>query len=216
MSHFRGIAHIVAGGAEDVPRIVALLRDEGFPPGSADVYARAYASFGVDEARDIVLRAGTRAIQAPYRAFVIATGVMTAEAQNALLKTFEDAPGGAAFFLIVPNPDTLLATVRSRAVRLVVPSERATDEGVRSFLQASPQERLDLLKPLLETDERDMAAVFAFLAGIERVLASRATEKPVREGLNAVYRARRFAGDKGSLLKPLLEHVALLVPVSAH
>lgn len=213
MSRFRGIAHIVTGGAGEVPRIVALLHEEGFPPESADVYARAYASFGVDEARDIILRASTRAVAAPYRAFVIAAGTMTVEAQNALLKTLEDAPGGAAFFLVVPNPDTLLATVRSRAVRLALPPGHATDAEARSFLRAAPSQRLDMLKPLLETDERDIAAVFAFLAGIERALASHASDASVRDGLDAVYRARRFAGDKGSLLKPLLEHVALLVPV---
>jgi hypothetical protein len=55
--------------------------------------------------------------------------------------------------------------------------------------------------------------VFAFLSGVERVLAPHAADASMRAGLDAVYRARRFAGDKGSLLKPLLEHVALLTPV---
>jgi DNA polymerase-3 subunit delta' len=213
MSRFRGVAHIVAGDAGDVPRVVALLREEGFPPDGADVYARAYTSFGVDEARDIALRAVTRAVAAPHRAFVIAAGTMTIEAQNALLKTLEDAPGGAAFFLIVPNPDALLATVRSRTVRLALPPESAEDEEMRAFLRASPAQRIDMLKPLLEQDERDVAAVFAFLSGVERVLAPHAADASMRAGLDAVYRARRFAGDKGSLLKPLLEHVALLTPV---
>jgi hypothetical protein len=69
-----------------------------------------------------------------------------------------------------------------------------------------------MLKPLLEKnddDRRDIGAIITFLSSLERMLA----DMPhAREGIDAVYRTRKYAGDKGSLLKPLLEHVALLCP----
>ena len=66
-----------------------------------------------------------------------------------------------------------------------------------------------MLKPLLEKDEddkRDIGKIVAFLSALERALK----RKP--EGLHAIYRARKYIGDKGALVKPLLEQVALLVP----
>lgn len=215
MTRYQGVAHIVAGDAGDVPRVVALLAEAGFEADSPDVYARSYAAFGVDEAREVAARAGTKALTAPHRVFIIATPSMTAEAQNALLKTLEEAPSGAAFFLIVPSPDMLLATVRSRSIPLSLPGAAPTIDGIidiAAFLAAAPAARIEMLKPILDADERDLAGAYALLGGIERALSSRIKEPAVREGLEAVYRARQYLGDKGSLMKALLEQVALLIP----
>jgi hypothetical protein len=138
---------------------------------------------------------------------------MTTEAQNALLKTLEEPSAQATFFIIVPSPETLLPTLRSRMQTLLLTSNSATLYVVDpiGFLAASSTERLELLKPLLEkdTDERrDLAAVIEFLAGLEQVLAERTERSP--EALAAIYRARKYITDKGALVKPLLEQVALL------
>ena len=50
-----------------------------------------------------------------------------------------------------------------------------------------------------------------FLSSLERILAKRVSTS--REGIDAVYSARKYATDKGSMLKSLLEQVALLTPV---
>ena len=90
-------------------------------------------------------------------------------------------------------------------------SARPSDDAAILFLKAEPSRRLDLLKPLLEKDDdrRDMGAILSFLASLEKECAARAPRD--REGLRAVYRARRFITDKGALVKPLLEQVALLM-----
>lgn len=216
MVRFHGIAHIVEGDAGAVPSLRALLVQAGFGTESdPDVYVRTYASFGVDDAREISARADTRALGTLHRVFVIVTPAMTTEAQNALLKTLEEAPGGAAFFLVVPSAELLLPTVRSRCQMMRVATERqaipgAIDPG--AFLVAAPAERIDMLKALLDADERDLAGAYALLGGLERALAARTGETAARDGLAAIYRARRYLGDKGSMMKPLLEQVALLVP----
>ena len=64
---------------------------------------------------------------------------------------------------------------------------------------------------LLEKDSEDQHAVGAimeFLASLERVVSKRGAHP----SLEAIYRARRYVNDKGSLKKVLLEHVALLLP----
>ena len=213
-----GNAHLVAGDATMIPEVISLLEKEGLATeGSADVYARSYAHFGVEEAREIRERAALKAAGS-RRSFVLAAPTMTTEAQNALLKTLEDAPGDALFFLIVPSPSTLLPTVRSRSQIIDLAQDRSADVQIDTgaFLSSSPQMRLDMLKPLLEKgddDRRDMASIITFLSSLERKLAAEASRDATKEGLTAIYRARAYILDKGSLVKPLLESVALLVPI---
>ncbi len=218
-----GNTHLVAGGTEMIPATLSLLQGEGIETrGNPDVYVRAYQSFGIGEARELRERSAARAL-GPRRVFIIATPGMTTEAQNALLKTLEEPRGDALFFFIVPSPQALLSTLRSRAQTLILKS--AADKGLvdaRQFLAATAKRRLDMLKPLLEKDEderRDLGAILAFLSSLERALNDAHSVPPegsrtsCHEGIESVYRARKFIADKGALVKPLLEQVALLAPV---
>jgi len=206
-----GNTHLVAGGPEVVDAVAALLEREGVEThANPDLYVRTYQHFGVDEARELRERAVLRPV-GERRIFILAMPHMTNEAQNALLKTLEEPPAGALFFFILPAPESLLPTLRSRAHVLRLESAAAALSDAQAFLAASAQKRLDILKPLLERDDdekRDMTAIIAFLGALERVLARAGGHR----GLHAVYRARRYISDKGALVKPLLEQVALLVP----
>ncbi|MDB5238376.1 MAG: polymerase subunit delta, polymerase subunit delta protein [Candidatus Kaiserbacteria bacterium] len=208
-----GNVHLVAGTDTAIPHILRHLSEEGMTvENNPDIYIRTYGQFGVDEAREIRERAGSKAL-GERRVFLLSMPYMTNEAQNALLKVLEEPPADALFFFVLPSPETLLPTLRSRTQTLMI--EHATAEGIvdsAKFLASSPTKRLDMLKPLLEKDEdekRDMSGVIMFLSSLERMLG----ESPDKAGLDAVYRARRYIGDKGALIKPLLEQVALLVPV---
>lgn len=194
--------------------ILELLTKEGFATHSnPDVYARAYAHFGVEEARELRERANLAAVHG-RRVFIVATPVMTTEAQNALLKTLEDAPGDALFFIIVPNPGALLSTVRSRSQILLVDSGERSSVDEKKFLAAAHEKRMEMLKGLLERgeeDRRDIASIMSFLSGLEREMGRKTPSQ--RGALHAIYRAKKYLGDKGALVKPLLEQVALLLPV---
>lgn len=58
--------------------------------------------------------------------------ILTEEAQNALLLTFEEPPAFAHFFLISTNASNLLETVRSRAI--TVRTERLAEEQIADYL----------------------------------------------------------------------------------
>lgn len=200
--------YLVRGGKE---QLAPVLQHLGLLVGAdADVDVSEYIRFGVDDARGLSIKAASRPIRAANRTFVIIAADMTSEAQNALLKTLEEPPAAAQFVFIVPSPETLLPTVRSRMRLLALDTSVASsDAAALSFLRAARQKRLDMLKPLLETDDdkpRDVGMIVAFLGELERACG----RDP--ESLNAIYRARKHAMDKGALLKPLLEQVALLVP----
>ena len=225
-----GNVHLVAGTAAAIPHILGILRANGVSTeGNPDIYTREYKSFGVDDAIELRDRSGRRPIAGSQRFFIVVTPGMTNEAQNALLKTLEEPPADAAFFIIVPAPEMLLPTLRSRAQILTLAHDGVENLiDAKAFLVATPQKRLDMLKPLLEKDEddkRDIGNIVGFLSALERQLAktplgrnpatlghSPTGEPGEAEGLHAIYRARKYIGDKGALAKPLLEQVALLVP----
>ncbi len=217
---FAGNVQLIAGGSDDVTAVLAYLARAGIETESnPDLYVRHYRQFGIDDAQELRARVATRAL-GDRRVFVVSTGGMTSEAQNALLKTLEDPPGNALFIFIVPAPDALLATVRSRAQ--IVEIEHAGTPRKESVLDAavflgSPvSKRLDLLKIILEKDaddKYDTGGILTFLADLERHVAHEKDESKKHEALNAIFRARAYMTDRGALVKTLLESVALLAPV---
>ena len=212
-----GNVHLVAGNTERIPQVLALLKSVGTEvAGNPDIYVREYKYFGVDDARALRERASLRPV-GDRRVFVIVAPDMNHNAQNALLKMLEEPPADAMFFFVVPAPETLLATFRSRAQMLVLDHSGDAEHSIdaKTFLAAPSQKRLDMLKPLLEKDEddkRDIGSVLTFLSSVERKIASSASGIPKRDALKAVYLARKYMGDKGALVKALLEQAALLIP----
>ena len=210
--------YLVEGGREQIASVFSFLKDHGIETdANPDVYVREYKSFRVEDARELRERAYTRSLSDAHRIFVVVAPGMTTEAQNALLKTLEEPSAGAVFFFIVPSPMTLLSTIRSRTQILdLEPSKRhPSDIDVKDFLAATPEQRIDMLKPLYEKDEddeRDIRHAMAFLAELEHALAVEALNADMERGVAALYMARKYITDKGSLMKPLLEQVALLVP----
>jgi hypothetical protein len=212
-----GNVQLVQGGAEKMSVVFGLLEREGIKTkGNPDLFARVYAHFAIEDARNVRDRATRGALGGDRRVFVIAAPVIAADAQNTLLKTIEEPAGNALFIFIVPSPEILLPTVRSRSQMLELEDGaiiHSIDE--KKFLSASGSQRLDMLKPLLEKDKddrRDLGAIITFLSSLERIVATVKPLERMRTGLESIYRARKHVADKGALVKPLLEQVALLVP----
>ena len=69
----------------------------------------------VDQVRRLRQDAYIRPNEAKRKVYILEdTQRMNQSAQNAFLKILEDGPAYAAFLLLTPSPDALLATVRSR------------------------------------------------------------------------------------------------------
>lgn len=213
-------AYLIQGSAATLETLLDTLESEGvIERGSPDLFARTYRKFGVDEAEDLRMRSRSRPIAGGSRVFALVVSTMTSESQNALLKTLEEPAADALFFLVTPSPGMLLPTVRSRMQTMTINERKAQEASplvnVDDFLAAQPQKRLEILKPLYDHDEdegRDMGGVLAFLQALENRFAAEKNTPERTEALHALYRTRKFVGDKGSLLKALLEQVALLTP----
>ena len=189
--NFTSGGYLIRGGRELFPKLLSEIEKEGIAiKGNPDIFVRDYASFGIDEARELRDRASLKAVAGGGRIFIISAAGMTSEAQNALLKTLEEPAAEATFFLLVATPETLLPTLRSRIQNFELESpkngrvtEAESQVDVNKFISSDPQGRLSMLKPLLEKDEedkRDIGAILSFLSNLERAIASPFSTHPLQ------------------------------------
>ncbi|MFV0362113.1 MAG: DNA polymerase III subunit delta' [Suipraeoptans sp.] len=77
-------------------------------------------TIGVDDIREQINNTVTiKPYKGPYKIYIIdQADLMTEQAQNALLKTLEEPPEYAMFFLLTENANILLDTIKSRCVML--------------------------------------------------------------------------------------------------
>ena len=174
-----------------------------------DFYYQEFETFSIDDARELQDRHGRRAINGK-KVFIITTRFITTEAQNALLKIFEEPSQGTQFFLIMPNTQVLLPTLLSRII-LVKGDSGVSEEIealVKKFISATLAERINLVKPIVE--EKDKGKAIDFVSALEKVLA------PSRDvgALTEVLLVKKFLHDRAPSLKLLLEHLCLSVTIT--
>ncbi len=92
-------------------------------------------SIGVEEIRKEIVQTLSLAPYYGERKIYILSNAhtMTTQAQNALLKTLEEAPAHAMIFLLAENKTSLLPTILSRVSEVVVPP--LSEEELRAYLQ---------------------------------------------------------------------------------
>lgn len=211
-------AHIIEGGAGVAQLLVGALEKHlgVVAQGNPDVAVETYESFGIDEARALTDR-GARAGfgEDARKIFIITTPSFTREAQNALLKTFEEPTAGTHFFIIIPHLDTILPTLKSRVVlfdgrRTSVNAQDDTKDLAEKFLDSSLEKRLALAKKIGEMHDREKAR--RIVDHMERVLYTRLAGKPDRGIFREVFQTKTYLSDRGSSPKMLLEHLAISIP----
>jgi len=215
-------AHVIVGAHDTVaPLLVdALVRHLNIEvKGNPDLMVKFYASLGVDEARELKA-SQTRASFGERKIFIIGAESFTHEAQNALLKTFEEPTVGTHFFIILPRAEMLLPTLLSRV--LVVSGGGAPEDEAKKiaekFIDASLEDRLAIAKKLADKKDRDTVDRELFrrmLDHIERILYTRMPGKPSDTTSNIfseIFQAKTYLANRGSSPKMLLEHIAIVLP----
>ncbi len=166
-------------------------------------------TFSIDNARTLSLSQEMKDFAGSRKIFIIETSFITEEAQNALLKVFEEPTAGTHFFICIPQ-DTLLPTLRSR-VQVIVQN---TDTGnVPSILKLGFKDRLALVKEITEgisDEEKTKQDAIVLLNHIEKELHDMGVEKNV-DSLRTTETARTALYDRGAPIKIILEHVMIQV-----
>jgi len=219
-------AYCVVGETEQAfPRIERFLKSQldFLVKGNPDFWRGEYETFGIDEARQLKEASARRALGA-RKVFILAARGLTSEAQNALLKTFEEPAGNTLFFLVVPSAETLFPTMRSRLQLVFVePKSETAASDARQFLAETVPARLARVQAMLaalekekkekeDSDEplREKARIFAFVDAVERAAAKNIKAHP--GALEEILGVKKYMRDRAPSLKLLLEHLALVLP----
>ncbi len=194
-----------------------------------DIVVLRHALFSVDDARLIATLASRAPVEGDAKIIVISAGRIFHEAQNALLKTFEEPSHGTVLVLIVPSEGNLIETLRSRVLPLPVSQkEKGTPSPYAAqFLAGNQQEREKLIEGILNRAKSDDATekqearleALRFTEGLAIAAYEAKNVKPSREltlFLSDVSRLIPILHERSAPLKPILEHLLIIAPHTKH
>lgn len=96
------------------------------------------STIGVDDIRSTREDIYLSPTESAYKIYIIEDAhTMTTQAQNALLKIFEEPPQGVVIFLLCENIQQILSTIKSRAQ--LIRMQRLPDDDVRRALLKDPE-----------------------------------------------------------------------------
>ena len=180
-----------------------------------DVQVLSYEKFGIDEARELTHSASLKSMSG-RALFIVGVSSISSDAQQALLKLFEEPQEGATFLLLAPH-GTVIATLRSRLMEYPTVLEEGKRVSVKTFLASSAKDRSLEITKLLKDEEGIKERVRDFLQALEmslhETLLKTKGKKEIREGLEDIAKVRSYANDRAPAMKMLLEHLAVTLPV---
>lgn len=184
-----------------------------------DFYFNEFESFGIDSGRELIERASRKAIQDKMRIFVVSISSITSEAQNALLKLFEEPAEGAYFFIIVQSSEIFIPTLRSRfniIRQSIIFAEN--DTLINNFLKASKADRIKLLEDIIEEykENKNKGKALDFLNNLEAILyknksKARPWTKQDIEIFEMIQKSRDYIRGRAPSVKMILENISLNV-----
>ena len=183
----------------------------------ADIIYETYETFGINDSHRLVARSTRRNWSGQRELVVLTAKSYTPEAQNALLKLFEEPRVGLHFFLLGNKATDFLPTLQSRLVII----EHQIETGLKKkpseiqtqalqFLSTTPVERLALIDKNLKNEmERD--EWINFFNALEKTAHQL---KPFHEQtlieLNAV---RPYFSNPAFSARLIFEHLAFVLPI---
>lgn len=167
--------------------------------GSPDYFPFLESLFGIDEARKLSEYAAKKAFT-EKKIFFISPEKITVEAQNALLKTFEDPYEDTHFFLAVREEELVLPTLRSRMQMMRVAKDDRSEEAIK-FLKMGVKERMAFIKKFVD-EEKNLSL---FLDELMLVLRKEGKHEAVKK----IYEVRKYADDRAASRRLILEHLAV-------
>jgi hypothetical protein len=212
-------AYVVAGQRESlVPLLLDMFLNKfGIVINSnPDFSVIDFETLGIDESRKIKEMQSMKSLGASKRIFIISTNGITVQAQNAMLKMFEEPTENTHFFIIVPSTSFFIETLLSRMVVLESDLEDKSDKALnaKDFLKMAYPERLKMVEKFLKVfkDNKEGKSVANnFFSEVEVILAK--DLKKNKEALEKLLEIKKYVFDTSSSLKILLETLALTLPV---
>ncbi len=205
-------AYFIEGEKEPVLEEIENLLKKTFGmtrSGHPDIHYCEHHSFGIDEGRDLRDRQSKKPLVGHKKIFIIVLRNMTDEAQNSLLKIWEEPTPDTHFFIISPSKEILLPTLRSRLTIITHSSSKeiSLESEAKEFISALPKNRLAAVAEMIE--EKNKARAGRFLnAVVAELHKKRQAEKS--KTIKEILFLSKCLADRSPSLKIILERVALL------
>ncbi len=189
--------------------------------GNPDIVVLRYGLFSVADARRVLETAASAPVIGESKVLIISASRAYHEAQNALLKLFEEPPVGTYLFFILPSLGGLLPTLRSRVQILkygltmsVIP------ESATAFIKGTKEKRSAIIKKLTsgrdEEERRELRdEAIEIINGIEAAAYKRrgdTLKQGVTSLLSDIGELRGHLYDRSAPVRMILEHLSLVIP----
>ncbi len=169
-------------------------------------------SFGIEDARNFEKWSIGKPFGGEIKVALITAGSLTFEAQNALLKVFEEPTPGTYIFLSLENLGGVLPTLLSRvqvldfSQRDTVVVKSNTKDPAQKFLQGDIKDRLALIRSLSKGDRKP--EMKSLIQDLDRSITK---DDFGYNAKKSILTAKIFASARGSSSKMLLEWLACVV-----
>lgn len=223
-------AYLIEGVKDEiVPEILTFCENINIKTsGNLDFCHISIDNFKIDEAFDLRAMSVNKGFGTTKKIFLVSVNSFSLDAQNVLLKMFEEPVPDTHFFLIVPDVNALLKTLVSRFY--LISSKSDSGEAIKEaekFIAMSDRDRLDFIKELLvEAEDEDeegneivaqdstRSKAIKFLNALETVLHKKTLSRGTLDNsfFEHIFKVREFLRMPGSSTKSLMESVALILP----
>lgn len=209
-------AYLIEGDkTEIIPEILDLVKGE-------EIVEIILDSFKIEDTRNLKSYVAQKPFADTKKIYIIAVNNILLEAQQAMLKIFEEPIPDTHFFLILPDKNILLKTLLSRFYVIQKDNSLskqgpALNQEAKKFIKMTGTAKINFLKDLLEEEDAENLALESprskalnFLNDLESELyMSRGTlDTSVYE---QIFKVRELLRMPGSSVKTLMESIALMI-----
>jgi DNA polymerase-3 subunit delta' len=235
-------AYLIEGKKEEIlPEVLKFIKSIGIKTtDNQDFNQITLDSLKREDAKNLKSQSVEKGISGKQKVFIISVNNFLIEAQNTLLKMFEEPIENTIFFLIVPDASIILPTLLSRFYVILARQGLAGElkKEAEEFVKMSLPDRILFVKEMVakpeDEEENDSENIsmdsnrskaIKFLNALETILHKRLftdrgltsiqiESKPLSETnyFEQIFKARVYLSQPGSSTKSLMESVALVVP----
>ncbi len=181
-----------------LPEVVAQIREQYV---ESEWYHAEFSRLGIDDVRHITRLAHQTSDRVAGRVFVLGIQLMTVEAQNALLKLFEEPPINTWFVVVMADSEQLLPTLRSRLQLLHLETSTEISTDWDSFLTLTAGEQLALVADKVK--QKDASWLQTIIIGLQQAAIKPGATAAYKQAVVQLEQYRKYSG---ASVKMLLEH----------
>lgn len=224
-------AYLIEGKREEIVKeILEYINSIGIETSqNSDFYHISQDVFKIEDAKNLKSISLEKSFSSGKRIFLISTNNFLLDAQNTLLKIFEEPIENTVFFIVMPSSDILLKTFVSRFYLIKTDTNlEKIQKDADKFLGMQLAQRISFIKDLIveekkedETDDKNDSIYIRclnFLNALEISLHNKLVNSKKDSDLYInhfahLFKVREFLYQPGSSKKTLMESLALAMPI---